>query len=48
MVKCTDKDRIVAGVPLGGIGTGKLEIDNKVRIVNVTIRNNWGNPIKLA
>ncbi|ACP54914.1 GH116 family glycosyl hydrolase [Saccharolobus islandicus] len=47
MVKCTDKDRIVAGVPLGGIGTGKLEIDNKVRIVNVTIRNNWGNPIKL-
>ncbi|ACP37718.1 protein of unknown function DUF608 [Sulfolobus islandicus M.14.25] len=47
MVKYTDKDRIVAGVPLGGIGTGKLEIDNKVRIVNVTIRNNWGNPIKL-
>ncbi|SAI85024.1 uncharacterised protein [Saccharolobus solfataricus] len=47
MVTYTDKDRIVAGVPLGGIGTGKLEIDNKVRITNITIRNNWGNPIKL-
>jgi len=23
--------------PLGGIGTGKLEIDNKVKLVNVTI-----------
>jgi len=25
--------------PLGGIGTGKLEIDNKVKLVNVTISN---------
>ncbi|WP_338602407.1 GH116 family glycosyl hydrolase [Sulfolobus tengchongensis] len=46
MVVYKDTNRIVAGVPLGGIGTGKLEIDNKVRIVNVTIANNWGNPIK--
>ncbi|MCY0860666.1 MAG: GH116 family glycosyl hydrolase [Sulfolobaceae archaeon] len=47
MVTYTDRDRIIAGVPLGGIGAGKLEFDNKIRIVNVTITHNWNNPIKL-
>jgi len=47
MVTYTDKDRLVAGVPLGGIGTGKLEIDNRIKIINVTISNNWTKPIKI-
>jgi len=42
----TDKDRLSAGVPLGGIGAGKLEIDNRVKIINVTITNNFTKPIK--
>ncbi|BAB67724.1 putative glycosidase [Sulfurisphaera tokodaii str. 7] len=46
MVTYTDKDKLTSGVPLGGIGAGKIEIDNRARIVNVTIANNWINPIK--
>lgn len=34
------------GVPFGGIGTGKIEIDNRGKMSNVTISNNWGSPIK--
>ena len=33
-----------AGVPFGGIGAGKLEIDNEGKIVNLTIANNSGFP----
>jgi len=47
MVTYTDKEGLYAGVPLGGIGAGKLEIDNKIKIVNVTIANNFTNPIKI-
>ncbi|BDB98187.1 GH116 family glycosyl hydrolase [Saccharolobus caldissimus] len=47
MVVYRDSDRLSSGLPLGGIGTGKLEIDNKIKIVNVTIANNWNNPIKI-
>jgi len=47
MVTYTDKDRVVAGVPLGGIGAGKLEIDNRIKIINVTITNNYTKPIKI-
>ena len=36
---------LTSGVPLGGIGAGKLEIDNRGKMVNLTIANNWGQPI---
>ena len=32
------------GVPFGGIGTGKVEIDNEGKMTNLTIANNWGSP----
>jgi len=32
------------GVPFGGIGTGKVEIDNEGKMSNLTIANNWGTP----
>src|SRR5271165_1695345 len=33
-------------VPFGGIGTGKVEIDNEGKMSNLTIANNWGLPTK--
>jgi non-lysosomal glucosylceramidase len=33
-------------VPLGGIGTGKVEIDNEGKMSNLTIANNWGVPTR--
>jgi len=33
------------GMPLGGLGTGKVEIFPDGRVGNVTIRNNWSKPI---
>jgi non-lysosomal glucosylceramidase len=36
---------LLGGVPFGGIGTGKVEIDNEGKMVNLTIANNWGSPI---
>ncbi|WP_229570131.1 GH116 family glycosyl hydrolase [Saccharolobus caldissimus] len=45
MVEYSSEDKLVAGVPLGGIGAGKIEINNKGKIVNVTIFNNKGFPI---
>jgi len=46
MVFYTWKDDIKAGVPLGGIGTGKIEINNKGKLVNLTIFGNMGSPIE--
>lgn len=45
MVYLTSNDK-EAGVPLGGIGAGKIEISNKGRMINLTIANNWSFPIK--
>lgn len=45
MVEYSSDDKLVAGVPLGGIGAGKIEINNKGKIINITIFNNKGNPI---
>ncbi len=45
MVVFSSFDKLTAGVPLGGIGAGKVEINNKGKMVNLTIANNWGNPI---
>ncbi|BCU67923.1 hypothetical protein HS7_13600 [Sulfolobales archaeon HS-7] len=46
MVLYSDENEIRAGVPLGGIGTGKIEINNKGKMINVTIFNNRGFPIR--
>jgi len=40
------RDVVVSGVPLGGMGAGKVEINNKGKMINITIANNWQNPIK--
>ncbi len=32
------------GVPFGGIGAGKVEIDNEGKMTNLTIANNWDSP----
>jgi uncharacterized protein (DUF608 family) len=34
-------EKLASGLPLGGIGAGKVEIDNKGKMVNLTIHNNW-------
>jgi uncharacterized protein (DUF608 family) len=46
MVIYTSDQGIGSGVPLGGIGAGKIEIDNKGKMVNLTVANNWTFPIK--
>ncbi|ARM75436.1 GH116 family glycosyl hydrolase [Acidianus manzaensis] len=46
MVRFSYTDSLKSGVPLGGIGTGKLEINNKGKLINVTILGNFSNPIK--
>lgn len=48
MVTYTWRDEVKAGVPLGGIGAGKLEINNKGKLVNLTIFGNAGDPIPRA
>ena len=47
MVKYTCGDALVAGVPLGGIGAGKVELDNNGRLINATFANNWNKPIRV-
>ncbi|BCU70025.1 GH116 family glycosyl hydrolase [Stygiolobus caldivivus] len=37
---------VEVGVPLGGIGAGKVEISNKGKMINLTVANNWSSPIK--
>jgi Predicted bile acid beta-glucosidase len=36
-----------SGMPLGGIGAGAIEFFPDLTIGNVTIMNNWLNPLKL-
>lgn len=45
MVKYSSGHRITAGVPLGGIGAGKVEVDNRGKMVNLTIANAWAFPL---
>jgi non-lysosomal glucosylceramidase len=40
-------DKLLSGVPLGGIGAGKVEINNKGKMVNLTFLNNWSFPIPI-
>jgi len=46
MVTYTSEQEIGSKVPLGGIGAGKIEIDNNGKMINLTIVNNWTFPIK--
>ncbi|MFC1566991.1 GH116 family glycosyl-hydrolase [bacterium] len=41
----SSKDRVKSGIPLGGIGTGKIEILPNGCFDNVTFLNNWRRPI---
>ncbi|MBB5254514.1 hypothetical protein D1869_13690 [Sulfurisphaera ohwakuensis] len=34
------------GIPLGGLGTGKIEFFPDLTIGNITIMNNWGKPLR--
>ncbi|TRM81092.1 hypothetical protein DJ522_08090, partial [Sulfolobus sp. F3] len=36
------------GVPLGGIGTGKINFYRDLTIGDITIMNNWSNPLKVV
>ena len=45
MVTLGPGDNLTSGVPLGGIGAGKVEVNNKGKLVNLTIANNWSMPI---
>src|SRR5438105_4416069 len=38
-------ERLASGVPLGGIGTGKVEILSDGTFGNLTLNNNWSRPI---
>lgn len=44
MVEYGSDAKLAGGVPFGGIGTGKVEINNEGKMVNLTIANNWGTP----
>jgi uncharacterized protein (DUF608 family) len=39
--------KLNSGVSMGGIGAGKVEINNRGKMVNLTIANNWGTPRRL-
>lgn len=41
----TSEDRLDSGVPLGGIGAGKLEITPKGLFTGFTFLNNWSQPL---
>lgn len=41
----TSEDRIHSGVPLGGIGAGKLELTPDGLLNNFTFQNNWSDPL---
>lgn len=45
MVNYNSKDMVYSGVPLGGIGTGKIEINPDGTFGSITLRNNWTNPL---
>src|SRR4051812_22435147 len=42
------KDRVVHGVPLGGIGAGKFELNPAGLFNAFTFRNNWSDPLSGA
>jgi len=44
MVEYGPNANLAGGVPFGGIGAGKVEIDNEGKMANLTIANNWGSP----
>lgn len=45
MPKYTSRDGVKSGVPLGGIGAGKIEIMPNGTINFITFQNNWSQPI---
>ncbi|WP_292000008.1 GH116 family glycosyl hydrolase [Caldivirga sp.] len=47
MVKYTCGDALMAGVPLGGIGAGGVELDNNGMLINARFANNWNRPIRV-
>ncbi|WP_291764975.1 GH116 family glycosyl hydrolase, partial [Caldivirga sp. UBA161] len=47
MVKYTCGDALASGIPLGGIGTGGVELDNDGRLINARFANNWAYPIRV-
>ncbi|MEE8359924.1 MAG: hypothetical protein V3S04_03255, partial [Candidatus Omnitrophota bacterium] len=46
MPKYTSRDKVKSGVPLGGIGAGKIEIMPNGAVDFITFQNNWSTPIK--
>jgi non-lysosomal glucosylceramidase len=44
MVAYAAEETLAGGVPLGGIGAGKVELNNRGKLVNLTIANNWATP----
>ena len=44
MVSYGPSQELASGLPLGGIGAGKVELDNAGKMVNLTIHNNWLHP----
>jgi non-lysosomal glucosylceramidase len=45
MIEYSSKDNVKSGVPLGGIGAGKLEITPSGLFNAFTFQNNWSNPL---
>ncbi|NQT07256.1 MAG: hypothetical protein HQ575_06930 [Candidatus Omnitrophica bacterium] len=45
MPKYTSRDNVKSGVPLGGIGAGKMEIMPNGSINHITFQNNWSEPL---
>ncbi len=45
MPKYTSRDKVKSGLPLGGIGAGKMEIMPNGSINFITFQNNWSEPI---
>lgn len=48
MPRYTSSDALRCGVPLGGIGAGKIEVFPDGTLNNFTIYNNWSHPVKNA
>ncbi|MBL7069043.1 MAG: hypothetical protein ISS34_04225 [Candidatus Omnitrophica bacterium] len=46
MPKYTSRDNVNSGVPLGGIGAGKIEIMPNGSFNFITFQNNWSEPLK--
>ncbi|BCU68026.1 hypothetical protein HS7_14630 [Sulfolobales archaeon HS-7] len=46
MVKVNSSFYVKGGMPLGGIGAGKIEITPRGELVNFNLGNNWSKPIR--